>query len=974
VANAPLAFTELHLTFENPENRVIEGQFRITLPVGASVSRFAMKIDERWQEGEVVELQAARRAYEDFLHRRQDPALLEQAPGNEFSARVFPIPARGRKELVLAYSQELVAPEEPLRIPLRGLPRLGELSLRVFAGGRLVAEKAQRQVVPVEDFTVSPAHLGGGAALRGGEFAVVRVAPPVDAAPDEIDSLLVLVDTSASRALGFEQQARTVEALVSGLGQGAGDRPVMVAAFDQTVETIYEGGARGYGPAATRRLLARKPLGASNLSAALAWVAKARRGSTPYRRVVLVSDGVPTAGAVDARPLKSAVAGLRAAGVERLDAVAVGGIRDTAQLSALVAGGLARDGAVIDGDADAQAIAAKLTRRSRSGIAVTVDGAEWWWPRRLDAVQAGDHAMVYARVAPGRPLRVKLDGKPVSLGDADAAGAESPLLERAVARAEIASLSAERDTIDPGDRKRRQELEQRIVAISTAKRILSPFTALLVLETEDDYARFGIDRKALADILTVRDGGLTTLRRNEQTLVIASPSRSADRAGNKTGTMKKEEAAAPLDDAKGDGRMDRGGVEPGKVDPRSPEPDDAPAEKKAAADVAPQPEQSATEIAASEEPVGAAAAPASPGPAAGGATDPAARGGAAPAPRLRRMAPRPAGETDDELEVAGGVAAESESQERRGVDPYTGTFRDVMRLLRRKKVDDAVARASSWRAESPGDVMALIALGEALEAKEDRQQAARAYGSIIDLFPQRADLRRFAGERLERIDDENARALAADTYAHAAEQRADHPASHRLLAFALLRQGKHEEAFAALERGLRQNYPEGRFNAVRRILAEDLGLIAAAWIRVAPARRAHILARLRDAGGVREKGPSIRFVLYWETDANDVDFHIRDGKGNHAFYARPSLASGGQLYGDVTTGYGPECFTIRGARKGRAHPYRLSAHYYSRGPMGYGMGKLEIIEHDGAGRLRFEQRPFQIMQDNAAVDLGTVRR
>ena len=33
--------------------------------------------------------------------------------------------------------------------------------------------------------------------------------------------------------------------------------------------------------------------------------------------------------------------------------------------------------------------------------------------------------------------------------------------------------------------------------------MLCPFTSLLVLETEQDYARFGIERRALADILTV---------------------------------------------------------------------------------------------------------------------------------------------------------------------------------------------------------------------------------------------------------------------------------------------------------------------------------------------------------------------------------------------------------------------------------------------------------------------------------------
>jgi len=37
------------------------------------------------------------------------------------------------------------------------------------------------------------------------------------------------------------------------------------------------------------------------------------------------------------------------------------------------------------------------------------------------------------------------------------------------------------------------------------------------------------------------------------------------------------------------------------------------------------------------------------------------------------------------------------------------------------------------------------------------------------------------------------------------------------------------------------------------------------------------------------------------------------------------------------------------------------------------MGKLEIIEHDGEGTLRFEERPFIIMQDHAFIDLGTVQ-
>ena len=119
-------------------------------------------------------------------------------------------------------------------------------------------------------------------------------------------------------------------------------------------------------------------------------------------------------------------------------------------------------------------------------------------------------------------------------------------------------------------------------------------------------------------------------------------------------------------------------------------------------------------------------------------------------------------------------------------------------------------------------------------------------------------------------------------------------------------------------------------------------------------------------------GPLGLDLLTWETDANDVDFHIFDAKGGHAYYSSKRLPSGGELYEDITNGYAPECFTIPGRLP--AAPDRLKMHYYSRGPMGYGMGSLDIVRHDGKGNLVFESRPYVVMNDSAYVDLGTVKR
>jgi hypothetical protein len=51
----------------------------------------------------------------------------------------------------------------------------------------------------------------------------------------------------------------------------------------------------------------------------------------------------------------------------------------------------------------------------------------------------------------------------------------------------------------------------------------------------------------------------------------------------------------------------------------------------------------------------------------------------------------------------------------------------------------------------------------------------------------------------------------------------------------------------------------------------------------APTSAAAIRQRVKAAGGKLEEALSLRFVLTWETDANDVDFHIYDATGGHAF-------------------------------------------------------------------------------------------
>ncbi len=967
VLEPPLAFTELHLTFENPRDQVIEGRFQISLPPGAALSRFALKIGDSWQEGEVVERQRARQAYEDFLHRRQDPALLEQEAGNEFSARVFPIPARGRKELIVSWSHALTRGDEPYVLPLLGLSQIGRLDIRVLLGDRpaggaaasnLGGEVSDRRVIelhkrdwtPDRDFEIGQDAVANRAGLRHANLALVRVAPEVASEPQEIGGLYVLIDSSASRALGWATQVRRLTELLAGLRDGAGSgTPVGVAAFDQEVVPVFEGTAGGFGTAEAQRLGERRALGASDLQGALAWLsARLAKDRGRYPRVLLLTDGVATAGDTDTKALKAAVAALGAAGVERLDALAVGGLRDDAVLHELVTGNLKQDGQRIDGAASLAEISRRLTLACRSGIPVAVEGAAWVWPATLDGVQPGDQALVYADVPEDRPVRLTLGGTPVVLGEL--ASAEKPLLEREWAQARIERLLHLRDTDHAADEDLRRAIVREVTDLSVRYRVLSPYTALLVLETEFDYERYGLDRRALADILTVGPGGLDVLARKP---LVSSRPVDVDRfeeipPAKSAPAESAEEVPGDVEEGVADGEEVgvEGGVEggvPGGV--ASGVVGGVPAT--APMDVPPPP---------APPPI-----PASP------RVNP-----EVPAPTAADEAPlRVGGRTEDRPEVDRRTADRDEEKEQE-VAPYSGRFAEVMAHLAAGRVARARTLAETWSAEEPGDVLALLALGEAWEAAGEPTAAARAYGSLIDLFPSRADLRRLAGERLERLGEAGL-GLAIDTYQKAVLDRPDHPSGHRLLAWALLRAGRIAEAFAALEEGIEQKYPGDRFLGADRILREDLGLLGAAWLRAEPSRREEVLERLEAHDAELESEPSLRFVLTWETDANDVDLHIWDRQGGHAFYNDKELPSGGELYDDVTTGYGPECFTVRGPLHKEAMPYHLRVNYYNRGPMGYGMGTVQVVTHDGKGGLTIEPRPFVVMADDAMVDLGLVK-
>ncbi|MBN1950618.1 MAG: DUF2135 domain-containing protein [Bacteroidales bacterium] len=102
-----IATTTLEMEFYNKNNRVMEGELNFPLPNGVTVSRFALDVNGEMREGVVVEKEKATQAFEAVTRQNVDPGLVEVTRGNNFKARVYPIPGNGYKKAILAFEQEL---------------------------------------------------------------------------------------------------------------------------------------------------------------------------------------------------------------------------------------------------------------------------------------------------------------------------------------------------------------------------------------------------------------------------------------------------------------------------------------------------------------------------------------------------------------------------------------------------------------------------------------------------------------------------------------------------------------------------------------------------------------------------------------------------------------------------------------------------------------------------------------------------
>jgi hypothetical protein len=129
-----IASTTYDITFYNPFDRVLEGSFEFPLAEGQSINRYGLDINGIMREGVVVEKQQARVAYENTVRRNVDPGLVEKTKGNSYRTRIYPIPAKGYKRVLIGVEQAMQYLDEELlyHLPVKSAMEVESLSVQAI--------------------------------------------------------------------------------------------------------------------------------------------------------------------------------------------------------------------------------------------------------------------------------------------------------------------------------------------------------------------------------------------------------------------------------------------------------------------------------------------------------------------------------------------------------------------------------------------------------------------------------------------------------------------------------------------------------------------------------------------------------------------------------------------------------------------------------------------------------------------------
>jgi Flp pilus assembly protein TadD len=296
----------------------------------------------------------------------------------------------------------------------------------------------------------------------------------------------------------------------------------------------------------------------------------------------------------------------------------------------------------------------------------------------------------------------------------------------------------------------------------------------------------------------------------------------------------------------------------------------------------------------------------------------------------------------------------------------------VRGLVRAGDLQGAEAAAKEWRAHDAYNLVAVRLLGDIQTELGDRAAARRTYSSIVELLPKDVEARRALATVLKQGGDlEGARRELSSVL----ELRPD----DRRVAFELgdveHRLGHLDEAQKRFEstagapevdEGLR--YPAKQ--RLAQIHQQTRRTALAAKDEAAAARETRAIEALGIQGGLEN---DVKIFLSWDTDRTDVDLWVTTPRGEKVFYSHARGGGGEELFHDVTSGYGPESFTVHAASAGE---YTVQVNYFGArsGDFKEARGEVVIVLDEGRPTQREQTFPYRLFEQGDTVTVAKVRR
>jgi Ca-activated chloride channel family protein len=578
--------TEVDQTFGNPGGREVEGWYWFTVPERAVVTSFAVETDGSLIEGEVIEKHEAAAQYARAVRNAHEPALLEWIDGRSYRARIFPVPASGSRRVVLRYLEMVGARAGKFEYvyPLRGSvgepTTIGEFSLTVDLGeaatgmplatlADAVVEDGGRRVTmrrsgytPRADFQLTGTLRAQGGPLRvarysaGGDLAdyvMVRYVPEAAWAElkEQPGDLVVVVDTSASADdAARAQKTAAAESVLRALSPA--DHFALIA-LDTTPVVLYP--ENELAPASEKEIstamerLAEHASGGATDLGALFDVALRRVHGKDQPAVVYIGDGLATSGEIHGDKLAARLRRALETSRARFFTVAVGADANHALLRELsrAGGGQAFR---IDDAAGSTAEVLRLASAVKTPTItdLTIDlgaGLDEPMITATGKVSRGEEIVLLARTHHALPEKATVKG--ILAGKAYDkeyrieldAGVGAALVPRLWAAEKIRRLLGE--ATDP------DEHRGKVVELGVEYGLVTPFTSILALESEQAYAQQGIKRRRSA----LRGVRLSALTPVEERHVIESmaPLPPVSMVGCQAGSKSDAPAAGEMSEA-----------------------------------------------------------------------------------------------------------------------------------------------------------------------------------------------------------------------------------------------------------------------------------------------------------------------------------------------------------------------------------------------------------------------------------------